>query len=354
MSQNRLKKVQKALANWGVDAFVVTDPVDLYYLSGIKLSLGTIVISKKKATLIVDSRYFEKCQKEACLPVFLTAPGVVANELSGYKKIGFSSESLTYSAFTKLQQEVSGTLVPLEYPMQQIRAIKEPGEVALLEKAIDLCYKGFDLVISCLQKGVTEESIAKKLEIFWLTEGGDGLSFDSIIAFGKNSSMPHYRSGSTVLKPKDIVLVDIGVVVNGYASDMTRTFFFGKPDPRLEKIYDIVLAAQEKSIKAVKPDVSCAKLYEVSKKAIEKAGFGDKYLHGLGHGIGLETHEYPALKTISKSISLKPGMCITIEPGIYLPELGGVRIEDMVLVTKDGHRNLTSAYPKDKIILPVR
>lgn len=351
MSINRMKKVQTTLSKWGVDAFVVTDPIDLYYLSGIKLSLGTIVVSKNKTALIVDSRYFEKCQKEASLPVLLAGPGVVGKELSGYSSVGFASENLTYSAYLKLQAEVSGTLVALEYPMQQIRAIKEASEVAALEKAISLCYKGFDFVISRLHEGVTEESVAKDLQIYWLTHGADGLSFDSIIAFGKNSSMPHYRAGSTTLKAHDIVLVDIGVVVDGYASDMTRTFFFGKPDARLEEIYDIVLAAQEQSIESVRPEISCAELYEVSKKAIEKAGYGDKYLHGLGHGIGLETHEYPALKSVSQSISLQPGMCVTIEPGIYLPELGGVRIEDMVLVTAEGHRNLTSGYPKCKLII---
>lgn len=353
MSQNRLNNVQKSLSDWGVDAFVVTDPVDLFYLTGTHLSLGTIVVTKDKCTLIVDSRYFEKCQKETCLPVVLTAPGIVGKQLEGYTTIGFSSESLTVAAYTRLQTEVQGTLVALEYPMQKIRAIKEPDEVAALSKAIKLCYKGFDFVISRLYTGVTEAEIAKDLEIFWLTEGGEALSFDSIIAFGKNSSMPHYRAGAVALKPNDIVLVDIGIVVDGYASDMTRTFFYGKPDPRLEEIYDIVLETQEKSIKAVSPGISCADLYAVSKESIDQAGFGDKYLHGLGHGIGLETHEYPTLKSIAKSVMLEPGMCITIEPGIYLPELGGVRIEDMVLVTKDGHINLTSDYPKTKCILPI-
>ncbi len=353
MSQKRLKKVQKALDDWGVDAFLVTDPIDLYYLSDVMLSLGSIVVTKKQATLIVDNRYYEKCQNEACLPVTLLEAGAVAKQLEKIKKVGFSQETLSYGAFHKLQSEIKGTLVPLEYPMQQIRAVKETSEIAALEKAIALCYQGIDFVKKHLRTGVTEQELAKKLEIFWLTHGADKFSFDPIIAFGKNSSMPHYRAGSSALKPKDVVLVDIGVVVNGYASDMTRTFFFGKPDPKLEKIYDVVLQAQEKSLAAIKPEVSCAKLYEISKKVIDKAGFGDKYLHGLGHGIGLETHEYPSLKAGSKTAFLAPGMCITIEPGIYLPNVGGIRIEDMALVTKDGHRNLTLDYPKTKTVLQV-
>lgn len=346
----RIKKVQKALTEWGVDALVVTDPIDLFYLTGVEMSLGTMVITKQSATLVVDNRYFEKCQKLAACNTVQLKPGQVASLLEKQKKVGFSQESMSYGQATLLKSEIKATLVPLEYPMQRIRAIKDATEVKQIKKAIELCYQGFEFVKSRLYIGVSEELIAKQLQLFWLALGGDALSFDSIIAFGKNASMPHYRAGSTTLKPRDIVLVDIGVVVDGYASDMTRCFFFGKPDPRLEKIYDIVLEAQVKSIKAVKPNLACSKLYEVSKKVIDKAGFGDRYLHGLGHGIGLETHEYPILRPTNQNL-LEPGMCITIEPGIYLPNIGGVRIEDMVLVTKDGHQNLTSDYPKDRLII---
>lgn len=354
LNQKRISTVQKSLSSLAVDTLVITDPIDLFYLSGMHLSLGTIVIKKNAATLIVDNRYFEKCQKEASLPVVPLEPDALKNLLSKSKIVGFAQENLTYASFLKLQQATKATLVPLEFPMQQIRAIKEPSEVKALEKAIELCYQGFDFIKDHLRVGVTESSLAKDLEIFWLKNGGEKLSFDSIIAFGKSSSMPHYRASNTALKANQIVLVDIGVVVDGYASDMTRVFFFGKPDPRLEKIYDIVLDAQQKSIKAIKPSVSCAKAYDVSKKIIDRAGYGDKYLHGLGHGIGLETHEYPNLRAANKDILLQPGMCVTVEPGIYLADVGGVRIEDMVLVTDDACRNLTSGYPKAKIILPVR
>lgn len=353
MSQKRLKKVQKALGEWGVDAFIVTDPIDLYYLTGIHLSVGAIALSKSSATLFVDNRYFERCQKEAPLPVCQSAPGALGacKELAKAKTIGFSQENLTYGTFLKLKDELKGTLVPLEYPMQQIRAVKEPSEVAAIEKAISLCFQGIDFVKERLHTGVSEQAVAKELQLFWLSHGGEALSFDSIIAFGKNSSMPHYRAGTTQLKPKDVVLVDIGVVVDGYASDMTRMFFYGKPDVRLEKIHDIVLDAQTKAIKAIKPGVTAAKLYDISKKTIDKAGYGERYLHGLGHGIGLETHEYPILRGTAKECFLEPGMCVTVEPGIYLPDIGGIRIEDMVLITPDGHRNLTAGYPKTKTIL---
>ncbi len=351
MSQKRVKRVQKALQGWGVDALIIKDPVDIYYLTGSHVTVGTVVVTKTKSTLIVDNRYFEKCQKETFMPVVLQAEGAVVKQLDKASAVGFSQESLTYGSYIALQKEGIKNLVPLEHPMQEIRAIKEASEVKKLEKAISLCYKGFDFVLENLRTGVSEKQIAKGLECFWLANGGDALSFESIIAFGKNSSMPHYRSQDAPLTPGDIVLVDIGVVVDGYASDMTRTFFYGKPHPKLSKIYDIVLDAQKKSIKAAKPNMSAASLYEVSKKVITKAGFEKQYLHGLGHGIGLETHECPYLRPTSKSSILTPGVCITIEPGIYIQDLGGVRIEDMILITKDGSRTLTSEYPKEKQIV---
>ncbi len=351
MSLKRIKRVQKALSEWGVDALVVTDPIDLYYLSGMHLSVGTIAITKNKAVLIVDSRYFERCSNEAPLTVLQASSQALSAFLAKSKKIGFSQDTLTYGAYVRYVSEFSGSLVPLEFPMQKIRAIKEPAEVKKMQKAVTLCCDGFDFVKSMLRTGVTEEAVAKELQLFWLANGGEALSFESIIAFGKNSSMPHYRAAGTKLQPRDTVLVDIGVVVDGYASDMTRVFFYGKPQPKVEQIYDIVLEAQTKCVRAIKPGVTTHEVYNLSKKIIQKAGYGSNYLHGLGHGIGLETHEYPYLSAAKDACILEAGMCVTVEPGIYLPEVGGVRLEDMVLVTKDGHCNLTSCYPKSKILI---
>ena len=353
MSQKRVKRVQNALKTWGVDALIVKDPVDIYYLSGCHVTTGTIVVTKTKCTLVVDNRYLEKCTKETFMPVVLAAADAIVKQLGKAKAVGFSQESLPYGTYLALKKEGIKNLMPLDGPMLEIRSIKEAAEVAKLEKAIKLCYKGIDFVVEQLTTGVTEKKIAKGLELFWLERGGDCLSFEPIIAFGKNSSMPHYRSQEVKLKAGDIVLVDIGVVVDGYASDMTRTFFYGKPNPKLATIYDIVLDAQKKSIKAAKPDMSAADLYGVSKKVIDKAGYGDNYLHGLGHGIGLETHETPYLRPTTKTL-LVPGTCITIEPGIYLPNLGGVRIEDMLLITKGGSRTLTSGYPKELCVIPAK
>lgn len=349
---NRVVKTQKMLAKWGVDALIVTNPLDLLYLSGIEMSAGMAYIGKNEAYLLVDGRYLEKCQKQRFLKVVKQAPGLLAKLVTKKMRLGFDQLHTSYAVYCKIKDEVTCQIVPLNSPVEQIRAIKEADEIKALQKSAHLLTLGFDFLTTRLRQGVSEKTLAKELELFWLTHGADRLAFDPIIAFGKNSSMPHYRAGSDLLRPNEAVLVDIGVMLDGYASDMTRMLFFGKPDPRMAKIYDIVLAAQTKAIKQVKPKANCAKLYETAFKVIDKAGFGPAFMHGLGHGIGVDVHEYPTLRATAKEDELEVGMCVTIEPGIYLPNIGGVRIEDMVLVTKDGHEVLTNC-PKTMMILPV-
>lgn len=357
MKPDRIQKVRKSLKGWKVDALLVTNPVDLHYLTGLELSAGTCVISKEAACLIVDGRYFEKCKKETSFKVERQAPLALSKTLSnrGFKackRVGFAEDSTSYASYIRLKEAVIGELVPLSRPVEHIRAVKEGDELRAIERAARLVESGFEFLASRLRIGVTEKMLARELEIFWLQMGADKLAFESIIAFGKNSSMPHYRASNVALKPNDAVLVDIGAFVDGYAADMTRMFFFGKPDTRLAKIYDIVQEAQKKAIKGTKPGITASSLYNISKKVIDKAGHLEHYLHGLGHGIGLEVHEYPILKPENQNSLLLPGMCLTIEPGIYLPGVGGVRIEDMVVVTKEGHRELTGC-PKARVILPI-
>jgi Xaa-Pro aminopeptidase len=353
----RIKKVQKSLSSYGVDALIVQNPIDLFYLLGVELSAGTLLITKEQARLFVDGRYIEKCKLLAPVEAVLSSNEAIIQFVSDNKKvtsIGFDANTTTYVSFVSLAY-LQKNLVPLAYPIEKIRMVKEASEIKAIEKSAKLCLKGFDFVCSLIRTGVTEKELARSLEIFWLQHGGEKLAFDPIIAFGKNSSMPHYRAQDVKLCPHDIVLIDIGVMLNGYASDITRVLFYGKPDPKLLKIYDIVEAAKDKAFEACKPGVLPIKLYEVASKVIEKAGYKEAFLHGLGHGFGLQVHEVPYLKTGSPS-SLEPleaGTVVTLEPGIYLSGLGGVRLEDMVLITKDGARALTQTA-KEKLIIPVR
>src|SRR5574338_1467532 len=218
----RVQKVQKQLKRFSVDLMLVQAPVDLFYLTGLELSAGSLLITKERVDLVVDGRYFEKAKALSPFHVHRAGVGVLSSLLKKYKKIGFDGDATSFAAYTALQKELpQPEFVSLSKAIEKIRMIKEASEVKALQKAADLCVQGFDYVVSLLKTGVAEIAVAKALEIFWLQHGAQKLSFDPIIAFGKNSSMPHYRAKNERLERGMPVLIDIGVVVDGYASDMT-------------------------------------------------------------------------------------------------------------------------------------
>lgn len=344
----RIQKVQSSLPSWNVDAILIGCPIDLKYLTGLDMSAGKLLITKQAPFLLVDSRYLEKCQKGTSIEVILDTPeqrSALFERLGALPRIGFDSRTTSYATFLDWQKMVpSGTtLMSLDAPMQRVRACKDPTEIAAIRASALLTVEGLHFLRSKIQVGVTERELARALERFWLEKGADGSAFEPIIAFAEHSSMPHWRSSDTPLKPDSVVLIDIGVTLNGYASDMTRMLFFGRPPEEIVAIHEIVLRAQRKAINAVCPGISVAALDRIARELIAEAGYGPHFLHRLGHGVGMEIHEYPSLTgdAAAESRLLAPGMVITIEPGIYLSGLGGVRIEDTVLVTETGHEELT-------------
>jgi Xaa-Pro aminopeptidase len=345
----RIKKVQQLLRDENVDALIIENTTDLHYLTGLQLSAGTLLISKKTgACLFVDGRYFEACRKKAPCDVILSSEKALSDYLKKRKSIhtiAFDSRSTTYQRFLALRKTlraIDRSLTPIDQPIKLLRALKESQELAALRRAANLGSQGFDFVVSKLRTGITEIELARQLEIFWLQKGGEGLAFEPIIAFGPNSALPHYRAGTTRLKKGQPVLIDIGVTLGKYHSDMTRVVFFGKPNPKLAKIYEIVRGGQQAALDQCRPGITAQELDNVARSYIKKAGYGEKFSHGLGHGVGLEVHELPVISYANpKKTVLEPGMAITIEPGIYIPGLGGVRIEDTVLITGKGHENLT-------------
>jgi len=336
---NRIQKIQKSLNMWGVDLLIIDNPIDLFYLTGLDLSAGRLVIFENKATLYVDGRYYESCKESSSIPVALQAkenPFPTFEE----KRIGFDAHVTTFEAYEKLAA-LKGERVALPNPMHVIREVKEGDEISLLRQAAELGSKGFDFVVSQLTEGVTEEEMAIELELFWRKSGGEKLAFAPHIAFGANSAYPHYHVGKRSLKRGDIVLIDIGVVYDHYHSDMTRVVFFGEPDKKLEKIYHIVHAAQLKALELCKPKIPIAELDQAARDLIDAEGYGEYFLHSLGHGVGLEIHEAPWIRKNGIGF-LEEGMVLTIEPGIYLSGVGGVRLEDTVVITEDGYENLTN------------
>ncbi len=351
----RARSLQNKLKNIPADALLITNKINLLYLTGLELSAGKLLIHKKGIHLFVDPRYYEMCLKFSPFPVLpLNTPSfesqILSEKFSFIKSMAFESNSTSYSEYQMLLKKFPPvSLIPVEDIVECERMKKDESEIAVLRKAAALGSAGFDFVCSLIQKGISENELATELEIFWKRQGGDGLAFSPIIAFGANSSMPHYRPSS---KPQEAcrlhsgnpILIDIGVKYQHYHSDMTRVVYFGKPNPQLLEIHTIVQQAQLEALKACRPGVDIGSVDAAARTYISKQGYGDKFTHNLGHGVGLEIHEMPRLRQAEPDCryQLQAGNVITIEPGIYLEGIGGVRIEDTIVITEDGYENLTN------------
>ncbi|NGX58834.1 MAG: Aminopeptidase YpdF [Chlamydiae bacterium] len=364
--QKRLYALGEILEEDSIDGVLIEDTTDIFYLTGVELSTGRLIVHNRGAHLIVDGRYYESCSKIHFLTVVLWEPDFLTDlfleDLSHIKSFAFCSEKTTYQRFLDLEKIAEVVhkeqphrdleLMPSEDFVLQLRCVKNPEEVELLAEAADLGSKGFDFICSILKEGISELDVVRELIIFWRKNNAQGISFDPIIAFGSSSSMPHYHPSDKKLEMGMPVLVDIGVKLRHYHSDMTRVVFLGEPDPKMKEIYEIVKGAQEAALKLCKPGTRVGDLDMEARIWISDRGYGEYFSHGLGHGIGLDVHELPVIRSATKydAVVLQPGMAITVEPGIYLPQIGGVRIEDTVVITSDGHRNLTNR-PKEITII---
>ena len=338
--ENLLKKIEKN------QAYLITEPVDIFYLTGMNVSAGTLIVSHAASALLVDGRYFEACKKDCPIPVFLAKEGLIYQLLKDAEALIIDQDNTSYAAFLKWTESAKNAgleIIPKENLVKQLRIIKDSSEIHLLKKTSDLGLEGYDYVCSLLKAGITEREVAAELEYFWRKKGSMGVAFDPIIAFGANSAMPHYRAGDAVLKDGDIVLIDIGVTKDHYQSDMTRVVFFGTPKTKLLEIRDVVEASLKAALSLLRPGTFLKDLDVAARTVLAKAGYEEFFTHSLGHGIGLDVHEYPLLKASAPygNVQLEAGMAITIEPGIYLPGIGGVRLEDTVIITNTGYQNLT-------------
>ncbi len=340
----RLQAFQKHLRH---DAAIVEDPTDLLYLTGLTLSLGSLVVMKEDVALFVDGRYFAIAERKAPCAVRLSKSAASASDPMfewlqgrGARSLAFDSAVTSYERFETLGQAMPGIQLFAEKALLRAqRAIKDGAEIALLKKAQSLTLKGFHHVEGKLKEGVSEEEMAFEFETFVRKNGASGLSFPSIIAFGENSAYPHHRAGGSKLVKNQIVLIDVGAIVDEYRGDMTRVVFFGECDPKLKQWLEWTKLAQRKAMEAVRPGLFVKELDLIARKALSEHGVEEKFTHGLGHGIGLETHEFPSLKSlgVDRDVKLAAGMVVTIEPGLYQPGVGGVRWEDMILVTENGY-----------------
>lgn len=336
-----------------IDALLVTDPTNIFYLSGFKGTNGFVLITKNHQYLITDSRYLEKAERVT------SAEWRVADMVGGLtqlicnlalkhkaKSIGVEAYSMKVSLFHNLEQAGCPIkIVPTQYLVEKVRQIKTDAELRALRESQKLNEQVLKLLLKEIKVGGTEAELAWKLRIIAKDIGAQDLSFPPIIAFGAHSSMPHHEtSHNKKLRRGDLVLIDMGLIVKNLASDMTRTFFTKTPTKEQREVYEAVLEGQRRAINVVKPKATCDEIDKAARVYICDAGYHKKFGHATGHGIGLDVHEVPAVSKGSKT-ELVPGMVITIEPGVYLPGRLGVRIEDMVEVTDKGNRNLTG-FPK--------
>jgi Xaa-Pro aminopeptidase len=344
--KNRLKILQDKISKCPCDAFLIEHPTHIFYLTGIEVSSGKILVSDSQACLIVDGRYLESSLQQTLYSVLLMQESTISDWLqtNRIKKLGIDPDTISYSKYLSLSNSLSHvSLISLSSPVQEMRLIKEKEEIFHLRQSAHLAVEGYHHLQKLLRPGITEEELSFELEFFWKKKGAKRLAFDPIIAFGESTSKPHYRAGKNILQNNMPILMDIGVVLNHYHSDMTRVMFFGNVSPTISSIYSIVEEAKEKAMHLCKPGVLIGELDQVARSFIESKGYGDNFTHSLGHGVGLDIHESPTIRRTGpfSDHPLEPGMVITIEPGIYLPGLGGIRLEDTILITETGYEVLT-------------
>lgn len=351
---------EEHLTSFGLTYAIIQSPANLLYCTGLRISQGTLLVKKGGSLLFVDGRYYElACQKNLPFEVvllqqpndlFLKLKNVFEN-VSG--KIGFDAATMTVSMYEKIAPCCpTETLISAPSYYATLRRQKQPDEIQAITQACTLCEKGFEFLLGEIRPGVTEKALVSRLKSFWFEHGAEDFSFEPIIAFDQNTSIPHWSSSDHILKKQGTILIDIGVQLHNYHSDMTRMVFLGPPDEELEKCYSIVKSAYEKAFSFAAPGVTPHLLDTIARDHITSMGYGKFFVHGLGHGVGLEVHESPRLSTTAMhEAPLAIGDVFTIEPGIYLPGRGGVRLENTVVLEKRGAKSLFS-LSNDAFFLP--
>ena len=351
----RHKSVRDAMKELQLDAILLTNEPDICYLTNFTGEDSIGLITAKDFYLVTDFRYVEQAQQEAGWMQMVLREAKMADALAQaiaqakVKRIGYEANYMAVGQLKALEtalgeQKLDKTveLVPMENVMVNIRKVKDDHEIDLIRKSVALAEEAFEAVRGEIKAGLTENYLAGLMIFELRSRGASDASFPVIVAAGANSSLPHYRPGEALIQRDQPLLMDWGAKYKGYCSDLTRTFLIGRVSEKIKKIYKVVLDAQTAAIRFLRPGVTTLQADRVARDVIDRAGYGKHFGHGLGHGLGLEIHELPAMRKIGGEEELRPGMVVTVEPGIYLPGEGGVRIEDDVLITHSGCEVLTN------------
>lgn len=339
-------------------AALISGGKNRFYFTGFNSSAGALLITKSNTYFLVDFRYYEKARQTVsgaqvilCEKLYKQISEILKQE--NITEILLETDIVTLADFERLGAGLEGFKISREETLakniEKLRSIKSAEEIGFIEKAQLLTDEAFSYILNKIKQGVTEKELALDMEFFMRSRGSEGAAFDFIVVSGRNSSLPHGVPTDKRLENGDFITMDFGAVWNGYRSDMTRTVALGCVTEKQKKVYETVLKAQYAALETIKPNVKCCEVDRVARDIITLAGYGKNFGHGLGHSVGLDIHENPACNTRDKT-ELLSGMIMTVEPGIYIENEFGVRIEDMVLVTENGCRNLTKS-PKELIIL---
>lgn len=351
----KLEKLRKQFAEEQLDALLITNPFNRRYMTNFTGTAGIAIVSKDDAVFITDFRYTEQAAKEIegfrIVQHTKTIIEEAANqaEKMNVKTLGFEKDDLSFGLYELYKKEMKADLKPVSGLIEKIRMVKTADEIEILKQAAKIADDAFKHIITFIRPGITELDVSNELEFFMRKQGATSSSFSIIVASGLRSALPHGVASDKVIESGDFVTLDYGALYKGYISDITRTVAVGEPSEKLKEIYDVVLASQELALKEIKPGMTGIEADKIARDYITSKGYGEAFGHSTGHGIGLEVHEGPGLSSKSPVV-LEPNMTVTVEPGIYLPEIGGVRIEDDIIITEEGNERLTFAT-KELLIL---
>ncbi len=359
---NRVGRLREIIKEKKIEGFLITNPSNLFYLGAFRAEGSFGVVTQRKAKIFIPELLYEQAKqivKNFELIAFRDKPLEMVGKFLAEEKIrrlGFEAGGVSIKRYGEMKTAFGKVgLVPLDGLVEEMRMVKTEDEVGLIRKSAQICVAAFRFVKKRIGIGMKERIIAWQLEHFMKKRGAEKPSFDIIVASGENTAYPHYQTGERQIRQGDYLLIDMGCVYKGYCSDLTRPLFLDiiennrrrgarvvsfEFSSKYKKIYEAVYKAQRAAIERIRPGVRCSSIDSLARKVIARAGLGDYFIHKTGHGVGLDVHELPWLEESSKQV-LKAGMVLTVEPGVYVPGFGGVRIEDMVLVTKKGCEVLT-------------
>ncbi|WP_341960940.1 Xaa-Pro peptidase family protein [Planococcus maritimus] len=351
----KLTKLREQMQKRELDSLLVTNPYNLRFITGFTGTAGLALITPNDAWFITDFRYTEQAGEQVKEFKVVQAQKGLLDEVArivqeaAVERLAFEQDYMTFATYSQYQEKLTATLEPVSGLIEQLRMVKAPEEIDVLKAAAKIADDAFEHICTYIKPGMTELQVSNELEFFMREQGATSSSFDIIVASGLRSALPHGVASDKKIEQGDLITLDFGALYQGYVSDITRTVAVGEPSDKLKEIYKIVLDSQVLALEKIKPGMTGIEADAIARDYIKSKGYGEAFGHSTGHGIGLEVHEGPGLSFRSETV-LEPGMAVTVEPGIYLPGIGGVRIEDDILITETGNERLTHSSKELRIL----